>query len=239
MSHDEKSNSANIVMLYKDIPFSLDEIAPLEKTVTGECWRYLIGKYCKRANDNRSDNERVRDIYDELGTIFGYTRASLKKVVTYAGAIDRIHRLLPDVAHELLNGEVKISAEDTNTLSKLKFHEINDVVLRRKTERTITKKLISEQKALRKIPEKRGRPKRAKNEIYGISIKDVPAHDPDARINALMYTIPSWIGMTEWVFDDSELERVSESARNRLIRELNKLSVAAEKLVALLTEVDS
>jgi hypothetical protein len=226
-------------MLYKDIPFSLDEIAPLEGTVTGECWRYLSGKYCKRVSDNRNDNERVRDIYDELGAIFGYTRTSLKKVVTYAGAIDRIHRLLPDVAHELLNGEVKISAEDTNTLSKLKFHEINDVVLRRKTEKTMTKKLISEQKALRKMPEKRGRPRRAASEVHCISIKDVPAHDPDARINALVYTIPSWIGMTERVFDDTELERVSESARNRLVGELNKLTAAAETLVAILTEVDS
>ena len=239
MSHEEKSNSATIAMWYRDIVFSLDEIAPLEGTVTRECWRYLIGKYCKRANDDRNDNERVRDIYEELGAIFGYTRTSLKKVVTYAGAIDRIHRLLPDVAHELLNSEVKISVEDTNTLSKLKFHEINDVVLRRKTERIITKKLISDQKALRKKPEKRGRPKRAVSEVHSISIKDLPAHDPDARINALMYTIPSWLGMIERVFDDSELKRVSESACNRLVGELNRLSVAAETLAAILTEVDS
>ena len=239
MSLDKMSNSASIALWYSDIAFGVDEIKHLDGSVTGECWRYLIGKFCKRANDNRSDNERVSDIYEELGAIFGYSCASLKKVVTYAGAIDRIYRLLPDVAIELLNGEVKISTEDTNALSKLKFHEINDVILRRKTERTMTKKLISDQKALRTKPEKRGRPKRAISEVQSVSIKDVPVHDPDARIKALMHTIPSWLGMIERAFDASELERVSVSARNRLVSELNKLSAAVEKLAAILTEVDS
>ena len=239
MSHDKTSNSANIAMRYRDMDFTLDEIMYLEGSVTGECWRYLIGKYCKKVNDNRSDNKRVSDVYNDLGVVFGYNRNSIKKIVTYAGAIDRIHCLLPDVAHELLNAEVKISVDDTNALSKLKFHEINDVIHRRRTENTMTKKLISDQKALRKKPEKRGRPKRIAIEVHGISIKDLPAHDPDARINALMYTIPSWLGMIERAFDASEFERVSESARSRLVCELKKLSTAAETLTSILTEVDS
>ena len=239
MSHDEKSNSANIAMWYRDIVFSLDEIAPLEEVVTRECWRYLVGKYCKRESDNRKDTELVRDIYKELGDMFGYLNTSLKKVVTYAGAIDRIHRLLPDVAYELLNGEVKISAEDTIALSKLRFHEINDVILRRKTEKIMTKKLISEQKALRKKPERRGRPKYPADEAPRVSIKDTPTRDPDAQINTLTYTIPSWVGMIERAFDASNFREVSESARSRLVEELNKLSAAVETLTSIITEVES
>jgi len=235
MPLDEKHNSANIAMWYKDIAFSLDE---LEESVTRECWRYLVGKYCKRENDNRKDTELVRDIYKELGDMFGYLNTSLKKVVTYAGAIDLIHRLLPDVAYELLNGEVKISAEDTIALSKLRFHEINDVILRRKTEKIMTKKLISEQKALRIKPERRGRPKRDAGEVTRISVKDAPAPDPDAQTNTLAYTIPSWIGMIERTFDGSDFKRVSGNARSRLIEELSKLSTAAETLTTILTEVD-
>ena len=238
MSHDKKSNSANIAMWYRDIDFTLDEIIYLKGSVTGECLRYLIGKYCKKANDNRGDNERVSDVYNELGVVFGYNQNSIRKIVTYTGAIDRIHRLLPDVAHELLNGEIKISIDDTNALSKLEFYEIKDVTLRRRTENTTAKKLINDQKALRKKPEKRGRPKRVVNDVHGISIKDLPAHDPDARINALIHTIPSWLGIMERAFDASEFERISESARSRLVCELNKLSEAAETLTSILTEVD-
>jgi|GEM_PF-1631667 len=238
MPIDEKHNSANIAMRYKDVVFSLDEIAPLEESVARECWRYLVGIYCKRENDNRKDTELVRDIYKELGDMFGYLNTSLKKVVTYAGAIDRIHRLLPDVAYELLNGEVKISAEDTIALSKLRFHEINDIILRRKTEKIMTKKLISEQIALRKKPERRGRPKRGVDEIPRISIKDVPAPDPDAGVNVLAYTIPSWTAMIARAFDTSEIEQVSESARSRLFEELNKLSATIKTLSEMLTEVD-
>jgi len=239
MPYDEKSNSADIAMWYRDIPFTLDEITPLEENVTRECWRYLVGKYCKRENDERKDTELVRDIYKELGDIFGYLNTSLKKVVTYAGAIDRIHRLLPNAAYELLNGEVKMSVEDTIAVSMLMFHEINDIMFRRKTEKTMTKKLISEQKALRIKPERRGRPKRGADEIPRISIKDAPAPDPDAQINTLAYTIPSWIGMMERTFDGTDFKGASVKARSRLVEELNKLLTVAETLTVILSEVDS
>ena len=236
MNYDEKENSANIAMWYRDIPFTLDELANIEGKVTKECWKYLVGKICKNEREKRRDNERVCDIYEHMGSIFGYTNTSLKKVVNYTNSVDRIHKFLPDIAAEILNGKIRISAIDTIALAKLDFAEIADVITRISNEKTLAKIIINEQKALRKKTKRRGRPKRIIEEVPRASIKDTPIYNPDAHINTLVYTIPSWISMIERAFDSSEVNEISSSARAKLKIEINKLNTALETMSALLTE---
>ena len=233
---DEKEHSANIAMWYRDIPFTLDELANIEGKVTKECWKYLVGKICKNEREKRRDNERVCDIYEQMGNIFGYIHTSLKKVVNYTNAIDRIHRFLPNIAADILNGKIRISTIDTIVLAKLDFTEINDVILRLSNENTLAKIIIAEQKALRKKTKRPGRPKRIIDETPRVSIKDTPTYDPDAQINALAYTIPTWVSMVERTFTASDLNEISSNARKRLAEELKKLTVSVETAKTLLTE---
>ena len=237
MNPNKKEISANIVMQYGNTIPTLDELKYLEKGVTRKCWRYLVGKFCGYENKKRRDGEQAYNAYEELGAIFGYKSSSLKKVVAYAGAIDRLYSILPDVASEILSGEVKISAEDTITLSWLKFYEINDIMIRRSNESTLTKIIIEEQKALRKKIERRGRPRRSIDKAPRTSIKDMPVDDPDSRIKMLIYTVPSWVSMVERAFDASDFNSISSTARSKLAMELEKLTASVETLRELLTEV--
>ena len=236
MKYDEKGNSANIAMWYRDITFTLDELANIEGKVTKECWKYLVGKICKMEREKHRENERVCDIYKRMGNIFGYIHTSVKKVVNYTNAIDRIHRFLPDIAADILNGKIRISTMDTIALAKLNFTEINNVVLRLSNENTLAKIIITEQMALRKKTKRPGRPKRITEETPRISIKDTPTYDPDAQINTLTYTIPTWVSMVERTFTASDFNEISSNARKRLAEELNKLTAVAETVTALLTE---
>lgn len=229
MNPNKKEISANIVMQYGNTIPTLDELKYLEKGVTRKCWRYLVGKFCGYENKKRRDGEQAYNAYEELGAIFGYKSSSLKKVVAYAGAIDRLYSILPDVASEILSGEVKISAEDTITLSWLKFYEINDVMIRYSNEGALTKSIIEEQKA--------SRPRRSVDKVPRASIKDMPIDDPDARINMLIYTVPSWVSMVEQAFDASDFNRISSTAGIKLAMELKKLTASVETLRELLTEV--
>ena len=237
MKLNENGNSANMAMWYKDISFTLDELLSLKGNVTKECWRYLMGKFCKAERDKRSGDENPSNIYNRLGTIFGCTGANMRRVITYSDAIDYIRKHMPETADDILDGNTRLPSVETRALLKMKPHEINKVIERLSSEDTLAKTIVREQKTLRKKNKKRGRPRLIKNEEARISIKDMPTHDPDAHINTLAYTVPSWVGIIERAFDASDLSNVSSAAQHKLSAELEKLSVSVEILRELLMEV--
>jgi hypothetical protein len=235
MQHDESESSANIAMWYRDISFSLDELMSYKNIVTKECWRYLMGKYCKIECDKSENGERLPDIYKRLSAIFGCSGANLRRVICYSDAIDHIRKHLPGIAADILDGKTRLQSVEARALLKMKPHDIKEVMARLSNENTPAKTIVREQK--QKKPAKRGRPKRIQDETTRISIKDTPTHDPDAQVNALSYTVPSWVSMVERTFDASDFKVVSVNARDRLSIELSKLSATIETINALLNEV--
>ena len=229
---NEDMLSGNLAMWYRDIPITPEVLMNLEGTVTKECWKYLIGKMCIYEKSKRGDSERVQDVYDRIGIKFGYVCPSLKRLVNYANSIDYFHRILPDIASNILNGKMRLSLPDTIVLAKMDFHEICNVIERTSREKTPVSRIISEQKALRKKPERRGRPKRNLAEPPRSSVKDTPQYDPDAQVNGLTYTIPSWTRMVDRVSTNTNFYEVSSASRNNLITELKKIIVAADNMAA-------
>ncbi|MCL1844782.1 MAG: hypothetical protein FWF77_02650 [Defluviitaleaceae bacterium] len=233
----EIENSAQIAMFYGGISLSADEIMNLEGKATKECLRYLTGKYCISEREKYADSEQISDMRKRLEAIFDCTYGNLWKIMNYADAIDRIRRLFADVADDILNGKTRLPSEETIALSRLKFHEINDVMMRLSEEKTSAKIIIREQIAMRQKQRTRGKPKKTQQGAPTASIKDTPSHDPDARLNALSYTIPSWHNMIEKAFDNSEIEKASPHARNKLAGELENISAAAKALREIISEV--
>ena len=238
MGLDDKANSAKIAMWYKDIPIQLDVLKELEGRVTKECRWYLIGKACLSEKNKRSINERVSDIYEQLGKGLGYVQASLKRFVNYANAVDRIKRGFPDIAADILNGKTRLNLQSTIILSKKELSDISIVFERIACEKAPVFTIFDEQQTLRAKPKRgRGRPRIKANEPVRISVKDNPAYNPDAQVNALSYTIPSWVSMVEKTFAHADFNQMSSNARNRVYEELNRLINEADSVVALLMEV--
>ncbi|MCL2224887.1 MAG: hypothetical protein FWB96_07970 [Defluviitaleaceae bacterium] len=231
----EIGNSAQIAAFYGGISFSLDELKNLDGKITKECWRYLSGKYCKAECEKHAQTERSAATYKRLEEIFGCTYSKLRRTILYAEAIDRISKIFPKIAADILNGKTRLPLEETVALSHMKFHEINDIMMRLSAEKTSAKTIICEQIALRQ--KRQSKPKKTQQDAPSVSIKDTPIHDPDARLNALSYTIPSWRNMIEKAFDYSEWENVSRHAREKLAEELEKISGAANALCKILSEV--
>jgi len=228
--------SGNIAMWYRDIPITPEVLKSLEGKTTKECWKYLIGKMCLTEKDSRDDSERVTDVYERIGKDFGYVCPSLKRLVNYANSIDHIHKLLPDIALDILNGRIRISLPDTIILAKMEFPEICNVIERISCEKTPAFKIISEQKALRKKVEKRGRPKRKLLEPPRTSVKDTPPYDPDAQVNTLAFTVPSWVSMVDRVSACTDFHEISSASRNKLIEELSKIRAAANNMLSRIME---
>jgi hypothetical protein len=199
-------------------------------------FKYFLGKKALSEREKRCDKEFVFGIYDEIGGAFGYMSRSVKKLVTYAKAIDHIQSFLPDIAEGILKEEIKIGVTNTIALSRLDFANICVVIKRHNNEKTPIIKIINEQKALKIKSEKRGRPKGYKPNSICVSVKDAPVYDPDAQINALIYTLPSWINMIERVFSATDLNKSSLPAKEKLINEMITLKTTAEVMAALITE---
>jgi hypothetical protein len=232
MKPNNSENSANLAMWYRDVPIKQDELKTYEGCVTKECWRYLIGKLCSAQKANRGNDELIKDVYENISKDLGYVYPSLKRLVHYANAIDRIYSILPEIANDILNGYTRLSLTDTIIVAKMDFHAIYRIVERLSNEKTPAKNIIEEEKAALKKPERRGRPKKTVIETPHVSVKDMPAYNPDAQINGLSYTVQSWTCMIERAFADPCLNEVSHDARNRLLKEFSRLissAKAAEK----------
>lgn len=68
------------------------------------------------------------------------------------------------------------------------------------------------------------------------SVKDMPAFDPDADINALALTVPSWADSINRVRAKTDLSVISAGARDRLIKEMRSLTRRIEELLEAIKE---
>ena len=239
MGLDEKETSATIAMWYRKKPIQVEVLKAFEGNITIECHKYLLGKMCIAVKAKRSKDERVEEIYNEIGSHFGYAYRTLKRFVSYAIAIDLINKKHPHIAADTLNGKSRLGIDDTIALSKKGPTDICVIFERVSCEKTPVLTIFDEQLVLNAKSKRRpGRPRKKVDTPARISVKDTPTYSPDAQVNALSYTIPSWVSMVEKTFTHSDFSEISLSARGRLNEELNRLISTAESVMALLVEVN-
>ena len=236
MRTDESGNSARLAMWYRDRPLSLEMMKTFEGSVTKQCWKYLLGKLYTSERNKRSEDESMDDIKRHLGDTFGYASASIKNFAAFSKGIDKIARILPNIAADILNDKTRLSEKDIYSMLKMTPKEIERIIERINIEKMPAKFIIAEQNTLGTNPKRPGRPKLIKSEVPRASVKDNPSYNPDAQLNALTYTIPSWVSMIEQTFSSSDFALVSSGARDRLTDELNKLIDAASTMTALIAE---
>ena len=76
----------------------------------------------------------------------------------------------------------------------------------------------------------------AREAVAVTSIKDMPAFDPDADINGLALTIPSWSSSIDRVRKQTDLSIISTKARDRLIKQLHSLVDHVSDLLGAIKE---
>lgn len=76
----------------------------------------------------------------------------------------------------------------------------------------------------------------ARGTVAATSIKDMPAFDPDADINGLALTIPSWSSSIDRVLKQTDLSIISSHAREGLVRQLLSLTDHVSDLLGAIKE---
>ncbi|MCM1044345.1 MAG: hypothetical protein NC417_02435 [Candidatus Gastranaerophilales bacterium] len=145
---------------------------------------------------------------------------SVTRYSIYAQAIDYIAYIQPETVNQILAGKVKISMEDV-------------MVCYGKTEGEVTK-LLS---ASRKSVNVKRTVDATKETVGAISIKDMPAFDPDAEINSLALTIPSWVSFIDRTRVAAKFALLTSKGRKQLEQELYRLEKAIQTMFSALKEV--
>ena len=158
------------------------------------------------------------------------SRGTIEKYAIYSRAVDAIAEKEPEIVPKILSGQYKIAHKNVVELSRLSPAEIRKVGHKIQKmqdpfgQYNKIRDVISE--AAEKASQDRPTP----------SIKDMPAFDPDADINGLALTIPSWSSSISRVSTKTDLSIISDTARARLIKELNMLVSRINELLAAVEE---
>lgn len=151
---------------------------------------------------------RLSHIRECLGTHYHLNPATITRYATYAEGIDNIFRDDSQMAMQILSGAVKMPVDIVRS------HAIADGLLS-----------CSEGGASPKDSQYRQEPLPA-----GPSVKDMPKFDPDAEINSLTLTIPSWVQSLNRTYATANISLTTDDGRRRLCEALHQLIRAADKL---------
>lgn len=154
------------------------------------------------------------------------------KYAVYTRALETIGQKAPEMVPKILSGRYKISHKNVVELSGLTSDKIKKVGRRMDRSQqpfvqyNRTRQEIQYTKGQTGLPESPSTP----------SVKDMPAFDPDAEITALTLTIPSWVSSIKRTQANTDFDRVSDYAKDKLADTLIVLQHAISKILSEIKE---
>lgn len=142
-------------------------------------------------------------IRERLGSRYNLNQATITRYAIYSEGIDNIFHEDPRRAEQILSGDVHVPV---------------DVV------RSYTVSACAENSA--------GKSAQPVSESLptGPSVKDMPEFDPDAEINSLALTIPSWVQSLKRIRSTVKMPLITDEGRQHLRDELHRLISTASRL---------
>ncbi len=145
---------------------------------------------------------------------------SITRYSIYAQAIDYIASIKLETVNQILASKMKTSMEAVMACYGKSEDEVTKLL-------TASRRSTSAKKAV-SAEEKIGK---------GATIKDMPAFDPDAEINSLALTIPSWISTINRTHSSAKFSLLTAKGRKQLEQELYKLQKTTQMMLHALREV--
>lgn len=205
--------------------------------------RYLIGKkyYAEKTvgitnitgiNQHTLDSlnfkPHISKTAIKIGAELHLSDSTVSQYFQFANAIDRLKTDFPDFVLKILHGEIKISMNNLIELAKKSKMEILFIIKSTAKSMKISDSDIT--------PSRKPKYKTPPSAVSKISVKDMPAFDPDAYVSSLTLTIPSWISNMRRTATNSDLNIISLKARSDLIKALDDLILISSVIKKILEE---
>ena len=224
------------------------------RNISEETRKFLIGKQYDaekligvnknpRGNNQYSPDFDIEDTYqspeeghsrsktaEKIAKENHISKGTVEKYAIYARAMETLAEKDSEIVPKILSGQYKIAHKNVVELSKLSPPEIKRVERRIKKMQQPNIQYNQSRNAINAVSES------AKDGTTVTSIKDMPAFDPDADINVLTLTIPSWSSSIDRVRKQTDLSIISSYARNGLIKQLYSLLDHVSELLSIIEE---
>lgn len=158
------------------------------------------------------------------------SKGTVEKYAIYARAMDALAEKDAEIVPRILSGQYKVAHKNVVELSKLSPPEIKKVERRIKKMQQPFIQYNQSRNAISEVSEG------SREAVAVTSIKDMPAFDPDADINGLALTIPSWSSSIDRVLKQTDLSIISSHAREGLARQLLSLTDHVSDLLGAIKE---
>lgn len=189
--------------------FKLDNCTDLQSA--------FISEYAENNTSKTIVRERIAKEYN-IGI------ATVKKYEDYSKALDSMRcDICLGFVNEHLAGRLRMSIENIENLSSLSFEEMCNEC-RRWLSKSINIKLRGKRERVSVSLQKT-------DTVPAVSIKTMPAYDPDAEIASLALTIPSWQSSIDRVKNAVNIQETSSEARCRLIDALIELNTTVYRMI--------
>lgn len=232
------------------------------RNVSPELLRYQIGKRYNVEKVLTAHNPRGRNQYSEVASDVLMrppserrmgTASSVAKeynishfaVHTYkdiAAAIDTIAEKDSRLSERYLTGQLRIKKDDLVTISEMPKYQI----------RALTNSLMRQKKTICRTQDvlealssrdlqRENQTARERRQAQAMatmpSVKDMPTHDPDGEVASLSLTIPSWNSSIGRVFNQTNMQDISDKAKTQLRVELMTLRDSIDLILLAIEEV--
>ena len=191
--------------------------------------RYLIGKaYMSQhilANTFNSVSKFKSAM--KLAGPLNISSGTVLKYYEYAKSIETIYEIEPKLADYILNETVRISHANTIELARIptdNLRRLLDLVEKGELKWITYADMRFESQYNPPKGNRSSRVERKEEDDEKLAIRQMPAYDPDAQISSLALTIPSWSSSIKRVTDATDFNKISDAARNRLMKSLTNLS---------------
>lgn len=221
-------------------------------------YHYQLGKRCnaernlsgiKKKNKESmpadEESEKQKDMEPvscrKLLRIYGISITAMMNYKYIAEYIDIISEKEPRLAELYLSRQVRIKTEDLKTISELPkaciYSLVNSLIRNKKTVCRSEDILgILSEKDIFTVRKKAQERKRGVAMSVLPSVKDMPVYSPDAEIESLTLTIPSWNSSVSRIFNDTEMRNISQKAKTQLLQEATSLKESIELLILAIEE---
>lgn len=156
---------------------------------------------------------------ERLAREYHLDSCSITRYSIYAQAIDYIASIKPETANQILANKMKTSMEAVIACYGKEEDEVITLL-------TVSRKSMS-MKNLAFAKEEA---------VKGTTVKDMPTFDPDAEINSLALTIPSWISSINRTRSTAKFSLLTPKGRNQLEQELYRLQKATQIMLHALKD---
>ena len=170
---------------------------------------------------------------ERIAEEYHLAHSTVEKYAVYSRALDSIGHKSSHLLSKILSGKYKISHENVILLA-----QTDSTSVQRLENRLEAKEGEAAFVPLSISREQIGSCLGSETPTLHPEIKNMPAYDPDAEINGLALTIPTWIGFISRTRANTDIGAISPAARKRLETVLRDLKSSIDAILQMVRSND-